>query len=495
MIRGSLSIQDTLGQRNTCQFSVRVDDGTGGAGNRLTVGELVQIIDKAGEDQIPPLVSLNYMLFGGLVDRIDEYTRKGTTEVIQKITLVDYNSLLDRYLVAAVYTNETAGDIVRDIFTDSLGNSASTASDLAWGVTAVEDGPVIRKAVFNYVTVAEAMLELQDITGYAFHVDYLLGVHFYDRVSNPVSVTFNGQTTELTVTRDRERYRNRQIVRAGMDLTASRVESFKGDGTLEAFVLKYPAGTEPTIKVNAVTKTVGIRGLESGKDWYWNKGDPIITQDDAGTTLTSSDTLEVTYQGLYPVVISVDASPEILAQDAIENWGGNGIYEHVRDDPSLEGREYAQDLATGLLRRYACLNEAVTLNTNSMQAFIDAALGVTWYPYMLRAGDLITIQDAFGGSPLQLDDTYLIEECIHSEYDGATMATTIRARKGEAYGGWAQFFRELQKRPGLQIRENEVLVLVRNFTESLLITEDLVAGGSTTENRIGFATVGFSQVA
>src|SRR5258708_32079543 len=72
----------------------------------------------------------------------------------------------------------------------------------------------------------------------------------------------------------------------------------------------FDISTVPTVSVNTgggyVVKTGGIKGVDTGKDWYWQKGSPLISQDSAGTKLRGSpnnDLLQVVYVGQYPTVI------------------------------------------------------------------------------------------------------------------------------------------------------------------------------------------------
>ena len=50
-----------------------------------------------------------------------------------------------------------------------------------------------------------------------------------------------------------------------------------------------------SVTVNGVSKTIGVAGVDTGKDWYYTPGAQAIIQDAGGTTLTSSDTLVISY--------------------------------------------------------------------------------------------------------------------------------------------------------------------------------------------------------
>ena len=80
--------------------------------------------------------------------------------------------------------------------------------------------------------------------------------------------------------------------------------------------MAYPSriAKVPTITLNSVPVTVGIRGLETGKDFYWSKGDNTISQDLENTILESTDDLAITYQGEFDVVVKSLNETEILSR-------------------------------------------------------------------------------------------------------------------------------------------------------------------------------------
>jgi hypothetical protein len=61
-------------------------------------------------------------------------------------------------------------------------------------------------------------------------------------------------------------------------------------GTL---TLTSPLASEPTIKVNDVEETVGIKDSDTGKDWDWSLGTNVLRVGDSGAG--GSDTIDVTY--------------------------------------------------------------------------------------------------------------------------------------------------------------------------------------------------------
>lgn len=429
----SLQISDELNTRNTCQFSLI--DTTGAY--RPTVGQEAIILDGA------------VRRFAGTLDESSEAVPLGTSALVVQCQCADYNQIADRHLVARVYENQTLGAIVTDIVTQDLAGEGVTTTN-------VQTGPTITKATFNYRTVAQAFNDLAELTGYAWYVDYNKDLHFCARETNlaPFSLTdVSANFRYMVVRKTREQYRNRQYIRAGQDITDPRTDSFKGDGKTKAFVLNFPCAKVPTVKVNTVAKTVGIRGLETGKDWYWSKGEKEVTQDDAGTALASTDILDVTYQGLFPIILSSQSDGEISSRAATE--GGTGIYEAIEDDQSIDSQPLATQKADGLLRRFGRIPQIVEFETDTGG---------------LAAGQLITINVTKHG----LNAQFLIDSAQAQDVQGKFLRYRVRVLDGERIGGWIEFFQKLaQAGRKFVIRENEVLVLLRRFSDVVKLTDTL----------------------
>jgi hypothetical protein len=410
-------------------------------------------------------------LFSGTIDRIAESLFDNKSALQYDLTCVDYNQLFDRFLVPEVYESELAGDIVKDIIDQFVSTESIT-------YTAVEDGPTITKVVFNYTTATAALNELSELVGYDWYLDYDKDLHFFERSSNaaPFSLTGNsGNYRNARIEHNRDEYRNIQYVRAGQDITDARTESFKGDSANRVFTLKYPVALVPSsITVNSVSKTIGIQGVESGKDWYWNKNQKQINQDDAGTVLTSSDTLEVTYQGFFPIIAQALKDTEISTRASVE--GGSGVYESLNDSPNIDISDYAEEKAQGLLRRYGKIPEIVYFETD-----VDG----------LRAGQLMSITIPEHG----ISGTYLIENVDFNDLYSDTLRYQVKALSGENIGGWINFFkRMIQQGQKYVIRENEVLIRLRQFSDDLTAQETFSASDNSPENRVGYLVVGFGEV-
>jgi hypothetical protein len=94
-------------------------------------------------------------------------------------------------------------------------------------------------------------------------------------------------------------YRNRQMV-SYEELTAVRTETFAGDGFTQTFGVEFPIALAPTVSVNGVAQTVGIGGLEDGKQWYWNRGANEVAQELTDAPLFGLDPDNPVRQQLIP---------------------------------------------------------------------------------------------------------------------------------------------------------------------------------------------------
>lgn len=417
-------------------------------------------------------------LFGGFIAEPEEEIDGYSTLLHFDCEGEEFSSLCDRHLVAASYDSQTLGAIVRDIVADHL-----TADGV--GLAGVEDGPTIDHIPFNYVTVTEAFNELSELTGYPWWIDANKVLQFRARgaVQSPFTVS-DGDFVSMKVKTTRYDYRNRQYIRAGTDLTDPLTETFTGDGTRRTFNVSLPIGAVPTVSVNTgagfVAKTVGIKQVDTGKDWYWNAGTNEVTQDTGGTLLATTHTLRVVFEGMVPIIVSAQADTEIAARIALE--GGSGVYERIEDRPSIDDGDQALETASAILQRVGGIGKIVTIVT------LDAGA---------KAGQLLPVNVAGHN----LNTTLLIESVEANEWldgqdvdDAVKLLYTLKCLSGDTLGGWQAYFRKLnQAGRQLIIRDNEVLLLLRTNSDEVYCLDVLNAISASAENRVGYARVGFAE--
>ena len=69
----------------------------------------------------------------------------------------------------------------------------------------------------------------------------------------------------------------------------------KPNGYVRNFPVCQIITSVSSVTVNGVSKTFGVAGVDTGKDWYYTPGSQAIVQADGAPALTSSDTLVISY--------------------------------------------------------------------------------------------------------------------------------------------------------------------------------------------------------
>jgi hypothetical protein len=409
--KNSFSMTDRLSERTVASFVVLEPDSYITKGMEVTVSEGSTVI------------------FKGMVQKPKA---QGDIYKTVSVSCVDFSALVDKRVVAEAYDNTSAGDIVKDLILKYFSEEGITEGT-------IQDGPTITKAVFNYENGNATMNYICDVSGFYWGVDSDKKLNFFDKSTYMASTSLNDDSQnykDLKVEENADNYRNRQYTRGGYAISSTQTRTFKGDGETQVFTMDLPIVEEPTVKIDGVTKTVGIRGLETGFDFYWQKDNPTVSQDAGGTKLTSSNTLTVQFKGSYPIIVVAESSSEVDLRKSIE--GGSGIYENVVEETTLESKDAALEYTNGLLQKYGFIPKVVTFNTYEE----------------VKAGQIISIINIFHG----LSGKFLIEN-VSAKDDSGMLQYSVKCLDGQNIGGWDRFFKALaQSQKKLAIRENEVLV-------------------------------------
>lgn len=352
-----------------------------------------------------------------------------------------------RYSVTGIIPAGLTGDL--DIVVDTTAAVAQTwymdgmqleigTAARPWalgGSSFIADGPTLPDVVFNYCTAAAAFDAITQKAGnYWWQIDEYRQLWFqaYAAIVAPWSLTADGNNVvtdarrgTVKVKRGKPKYRNRQYMRGATGTTDQQTESRVGDGTTTAFTMSYPLAKVPTITKNGSAQTVGIKGLDTGKDWYWSAGDPVIAQDTSGTVLAgepSPDTLQVVYFGQFPLLIISEDTAEIIAQQTLEGGGTTGKVEDITEDTSLTTSAAAFAEAAALLAKYGQKAKTLTFQTKRSG---------------LVQGQLLTVtipQHGFSS------ETFLISSVHISDQDGKVIWYDVTAIQGPVDTTWEKFF-------------------------------------------------------
>lgn len=427
----TIQIDDAIGARTTCSFVVQ--DLTGIAS--YVQSQPVEITDGG------------VTLFAGFIDNAVQKKVSGNVAIMHTINCKDMHYLADKRIVAKAYANTAAGTIVTALITDYL-----TAEGITAGT--IQAGPILTEAIFNYVSATTALESLAEKAGFIWYIDYDKKLYFMARstVVAPWAATADDMLDgSVTVSHGNSAYRNTQFVRGGKDITDALTENRIGDGVLTAFTLNFPVALVPTVTLNAGAQTVGIRGVDTSKNWYWSKGSSIISQDEAGILLDNTDTLTVIYQGEFDVIVKTLNESEIIRLVTAE--ASSGIVENVSDEQNSTTREAAFEVANAQLEKYSVVGRRLKFAT-------------------LRSG-------LFAGQILAVDlsehniDTDLLIETVSISTDQGIPIYDVVASEGPEQQSWTKMFENMATRnynPTIfeNIGESEILITLSTFTKTWL---------------------------
>jgi hypothetical protein len=171
-----------------------------------------------------------------------------------------------------------------------------------------------------------------------------------------------GATNGVQATNSADLYRNQVIVTNTTSLVVITNEEKIADGTATSWNLAYPLYTAPKIIVAGVTKTVGVKGVDTGKDLYWQFGNNTITQDSGASKISSGYILSFSYTGQYADQVIVNNYAEQAARAAVEK--NTGIVVAIVDGQGMLSSN-AINYAQGLLSQNGSNNTVEVIATTS----------------------------------------------------------------------------------------------------------------------------------
>lgn len=460
-LSGSLRIESAIGRRSQASYALYTDNST-----HFQQYQQTTIYDQD-----------TYLVFSGYITTPKEVKPGLQPSLLHSISCADQHFLADKRVIATSYVNKTCGFIFQDIVNKYLLSEGITVGFIYDGqtpsptlypsLTLYPGGNVglIPSATFAYCTAAEAFNALVTAASssgvpYYWQIDQSKRIWFVPYTSIVNSVDVDGTQIvdrSASVSRQNATYRNTQYIVGGTQQTVQQTETRKGDGNTQAWPMSFAFSTVPTVKVNSVTKTVGIKGVDSGKDFYWAKGDPILAQDSGATKLVSTDTLQVTYYGQFPSVTISQNSAQVSLEASID--GSSGIIEEVESDDTLTSVSDALAEAGRFLSRYA--TQGIQLQFTTLQTgFVQ--------------GQLINVDlPDFGLSGAQ----FLIESVSAADSDGVNIWYTVNAIQGPYDNTWVDFFGRLlsskQVTNAINVGTTQSLTILQQFTATIIPTATL----------------------
>jgi len=266
--------------------------------------------------------------------------------------LVDYSWILDKRRLAGRFYDSglTLNAVVFDVWSDFL-----NAEGIPWNTSYVDYAPVLTSDIESntYETIAQFFTRLANLTGRQWWVDFEKYVHFAQYIpasaaAAPINIAYNLDTARnISVSSSRTQYRNRQWVRAGVDVINSFTDSFTATASQDLFVTTYRMDALVSITIDGDPATFSlIEGLEA---FFYVRGSDGLYRDQHAE-FSGGEEIIVMYQPPASNVISAQDDAAIAARAVIE--GGTGIHEAIDEMSSIVTQAEADAYAEGMVRRF-----------------------------------------------------------------------------------------------------------------------------------------------
>lgn len=456
--RGTLTFQE-IGTNPSCTWGEDVfvyDDGglpltlSGGGSLELSGGGTLEL-------------SQETIYWGGTVESISEadITVGETTTIRFTYRCIDFSEFAGRLIITDETANETAGAWVRSLLTGPLGLSGY------YGVTEgdIDDGAYIDYMPWNYVTIELALDELAEISGFFWNIDKDKKLNFrsVDALAAPFAITgSNRPYKQIQFSTVRGSYRNQVFVRAGTTNNEDNtVEVQLGDGNKRAFVVGAQIGDTPTVEVDTgggySTQTVGVDGIGTISQWYYNTGGNVLVQDPGETVLSATDKIKITYKARYPIIVSASDDGEIVNRSAVES-GTYAIYQSVVDATDVDNADAAELKAQSILKQYS--QPRITCRYTTDQVNLEA--GQAQYIDLPEHG---------------IQANFLIEKIGASLRHDGQLSFDVNAAATQTVAGWSYWKQKTRQDRKFVVRDNEVLRLLNSEKDNA--TANDAATGTT----------------
>ncbi len=224
------------------------------------------------------------------------------------------------------------------------------------------DNGVFAKFLFDHVTISEAIQQVASLNGWIWYFapDGTLNAHartteaapfdLSDPSAPPVSVRYMATRQDL---------QNAQFRRIAHEGTPVETETFSGNGAETKFWLTKVPKTIDSIVVGDASLSVGIDGVDDGKEAYYVPGSLQFRT--ATAPPVGTDNVVVQYHELGSDIIAAYNNPSIADRAAAE--GGSGVWATVVDDAGETDRAHAQQKADADVAQFGGLNGEISYKT------------------------------------------------------------------------------------------------------------------------------------
>lgn len=272
---------------------------------------------------------------------------------LSKLSCVDNTDKLQRRIVAEVYENKTAKQIILDL----------TSKYANWVLTNnVQDiGSSIELIRFDYDTLSGAIQKIAELVGAYWNLDENNYLHFfldndgqssinYDATTNIIVESFSLKITAMELS-------NRVWILGAKAAAASYVEqNWIGDDVTQVFSLAYEPNY-PEVYEGGVLKTIEVeKGETSSKDFVYNKKEKALKR--IAGPLTAGVSLRFKYR------------PTVQVIDYFEDPGSvatYGLYEKAIRDRKITDKTSARKRGRSALKNTKSIKRIVSFDTRAWQ--------------------------------------------------------------------------------------------------------------------------------
>ncbi len=159
---------------------------------------------------------------------------------------------------------------------------------------------------------------------------------------------------QVSVLSSADLFRNQQIVTGAKSLVNPPPEIKVADGSTTSWTMGYPLYSAPVVLINGQSATVGVQGIDNGRQVYWQPGSASISYDSTLPKLPSGTILSFAYVGQSAANVILNNTGSQTAQAALEL--NSGIVAEIESalSATASGMSVAQatTFGNGLLARY-----------------------------------------------------------------------------------------------------------------------------------------------
>jgi hypothetical protein len=306
--------------------------------------------------------------------------------------------------------------------------------DILAGVygTTIGLGSIVPETAYNLEYISNAFDDLSRRGDYYWNVDKDKNAVYLPREAKSADwVAQDVFLVGVTIKDESDLYRNRQIIKNVIE-TVDIDDKFSGDGTRKTFSLSYSLASKPIVTVDGMNVTIGSKGADTGRAFYYAIGDNALTQDDNDPPLVSNQMLEVLATGQKTTYSQYDDPSAQAIIAAME--GGSGIVENVEDGNGIS-KVAADALARSRVERYRVRGKVLNARTRKAG---------------LEPGMLLSVHLPEHGI---IDGLFLVRNVkttYRTQADESTGQPTqrgwydIEAVSGPDIGSWTQLFAKKQ---------------------------------------------------